>query len=64
MTIIAERKRRKTQWITRAERRAAIICGTVYILKSNIKKRRKAQKAQKGTESAERHRKRNSARSY
>ena len=67
MIEIAERKRRKTQWLTRAERRAAIICGTVYILKSNIKKRRKAQKgterhrkrrkAQKGTESEERRRK-------
>lgn len=44
MIEIAERKRRKTQWLTRAERRAAIICGTVYILKSNIKKRRKNRK--------------------
>ena len=61
MIEIVERKRRKTQWLTRAERRAAIICGTVYILKSNIKKRRRAQKAQKGTESVERHRKRRKA---
>ena len=71
-----DKNRRKTQWLTRAERRAAIICGTVYILKSNIKKRRKhrkaqkaqkgaerRRKAQKGAESVERRRKRNSARS-
>lgn len=55
---MTERECRKNGWLIKgippwrlkAERRIAIICGTVYILRSNIKKRRRDRKNRKNAE--------------